>query len=245
MKNITIKAPTVNEFTDVNNFLETEYRQDGNGFYSNIGMILKGYEADKVRVAVNPEGDVLGFSLATPGEGADIISVRKNLRNKGVGTELAQDLEARAYQQRTPALLIQTVNESEGFWEKMGFIPCPERDYNNTGWTFMFKSLVWPNIMPIHYEPLLANISINRKESLCGINSQHEVWGSLSKKEDGSWIEYTFRLDHDLVVLGHFIKNVKLHVYLNRDPELVESFYLDEFDQIGGYVLVRELKLYP
>jgi GNAT superfamily N-acetyltransferase len=100
-------------------------------FWNNLDDITSAAKHDKLYVAVNPQNHIIGymvigriFDLLHPDSGIlplDIFEVLPRFRNKGNGQKMVQLLKDAAVSSGYCGIEVESANNSNGFWNKMGF----------------------------------------------------------------------------------------------------------------------------
>lgn len=102
-------------------WLEREYREDGEGFWSNRRAISRSFEEGDLWV-IREDGDAIAFQIGD--YGTDVVCVRKDRRRRGYGTALVEFSVAQAKRDDVNVLAGECLSaDSFSFWEKMGFEP--------------------------------------------------------------------------------------------------------------------------
>lgn len=101
-------------------WLEREYREDdGNGFWCNRRIISCSLDEDALWV-IRRNGEAVAIQVGD--YSADIVSVRKDHRNSGLGKALFDASLERAWLDNVNVLRVECKPESSfGFWKRMGF----------------------------------------------------------------------------------------------------------------------------
>jgi GNAT superfamily N-acetyltransferase len=116
---------TPEDITCILAWLKHEYDQDGEGFWCNHSLISEALDRPGNLWVIRRNGEAVAFQLGK--YSADILSVRKDHRNRGLGTALVDASVERAFKDEVNALLVQCQpKQSLGFWERMGFVRCDD-----------------------------------------------------------------------------------------------------------------------
>jgi GNAT superfamily N-acetyltransferase len=112
---------TPEDITCILAWLKREYDEDGEGFWCNHNLVSDTLDRPGNIWVVRRNGVAVAFQLGR--YSADILSVRKDYRNAGIGKALVQASIERAFSDDVNALSVQCEpKESLGFWERMGFV---------------------------------------------------------------------------------------------------------------------------
>ena len=102
-------------------WLEREYREDGEGFWSNRRKISRSFEEGDLWV-IRKDGGAIAFQIGD--YGTDVVCVRKDHRRQGYGTALFEFSLTQAIRDNVNVLAGECLTgDSFLFWEKMGFEP--------------------------------------------------------------------------------------------------------------------------
>lgn len=108
-------------------WLEQEHKEDGYGFWCNRNSIARPSRPDCLWI-VRSDSEAIGFQLGR--YSADIVSVRKDYRNRGIGRALVRASIERAHRDDVNVLSVHcTPEESLGFWARMGFVRYDDPDF--------------------------------------------------------------------------------------------------------------------
>ena len=100
-------------------WLEREYAEDGDGFWCNRSIIERSLEYDDLWV-IRQDGEAVAFQVGD--YAADIVSVRKDWRRKGLGDTLFAASLERAAADNVNVLSIECAPRSSWtFWQRHGF----------------------------------------------------------------------------------------------------------------------------
>jgi len=100
-------------------WLESEYKEDGAGFWCNKRLIISALETDELTV-VRQGQDAVGFQVGN--HAPEITSIRKDCRGKGYGTALLEAGLVRALDDNVNVLSITCAPASSwSFWQRFGF----------------------------------------------------------------------------------------------------------------------------
>ena len=111
---------TENDLKVILGWLEREYEEDEEGFWSNRCMITRSFREDRDLWMIRKDGEAVAFQVGV--YGTDIACVRKDARGQGYGTALANFSLARAFEDNVNVLCLECCPRSSlPFWEKMGF----------------------------------------------------------------------------------------------------------------------------
>ena len=101
-------------------WLEREYEQDGEGFWSNRKLISRSLREDGDLWVIRKDGEAVAFQVGA--HGTSIVCVRKDSRGQGYGATLADFSVTRALEENVNVLQGECCpRNSLPFWEKMGF----------------------------------------------------------------------------------------------------------------------------
>lgn len=115
----TVKA-TEGDLETILRWLECEYQEDGEGFWSNRGVIKRSFSENGDLWVIRENGEAVAFQVGN--YGTDIVCVRKDRRRLGYGTTLHEFSLARAYTDDVNVLAGEcSPPTSLPFWEKKGF----------------------------------------------------------------------------------------------------------------------------
>ena len=138
--------PTERELQEVENWLKQEYEDTGEGFYCNWSIIKESL-AQKELITISLDKHTVGFLVLGCRElraTIDILEIRTDHRNKGLGKELVDAVFEHLRADNIYAVDVQcSPSSSEPFWRKLGFRDFPkDRNRTNAGNTELFKVLV-------------------------------------------------------------------------------------------------------
>lgn len=115
-----IEKATVSDLATILGWLEREYAKDGDGFWCNRAIIERSLELDDLWV-VRKGGEAVAFQVGN--YAADIVSVRKDWRRKGLGDALFAASLERARRDGVNVLSIEcSPRSSWTFWQRHGFV---------------------------------------------------------------------------------------------------------------------------
>ena len=102
-------------------WLRREYDEDdSSGFWCNRGVISNAFDKPKNLWVIRRNGEAVAFQVGQ--YAADILSVRKDYRNRGMATALLEASIERAKPDNVNVLSLQCAPETSlGFWKRMGF----------------------------------------------------------------------------------------------------------------------------
>lgn len=114
-------------------WLQTEYRNEGEGFYCNWNVITKAFKGREIAVALIEEKAVafiIWWRLKEEA-GLSILSVKPNLRNHGIGRTLANRILSKFEKAGVKKVSIECQPfTSEPFWRRLGFVDDPAHPYH-------------------------------------------------------------------------------------------------------------------
>ena len=124
---MAIKRATKCDLIDVFSWLEREYLEDGEGFWSNREIIKRSFEDGNLWV-IREGGKVVAFQVGD--YATEILCVKKDQQYRGFGTALFETSLARAIKDNLNVLAGECSPPSSlPFWQKQGF----ERYHDPTG----------------------------------------------------------------------------------------------------------------
>ena len=110
---------TKDDLSVILGWLKREYREDGEGFWSNRSVVVRSLEEGSLWV-IRAYDDAVAFQVGD--YGIDIVCVRKDLRRQGHGTALFKFSLDRAFEDDVNVLRGEcSPRNSLSFWQKMGF----------------------------------------------------------------------------------------------------------------------------
>ncbi len=102
-------------------WLEREYREDGEGFWSDRRKISRSFEEGDLWV-IREDRDAIAFQIGD--YGTELVCVRKDRRRHGYGTALVEFSLTQAIRDNVNVLAGECLTAgSFSFWKKMGFEP--------------------------------------------------------------------------------------------------------------------------
>jgi GNAT superfamily N-acetyltransferase len=111
-----VKQCTSSDLDEIFDWLEAEYDEDGEGFWSNRDMM----EPENMWV-IREDGIAVAFQLGK--YSAVILNVRKDRCKCGLGSAMVAASIERAVKDGVNALMIECVpTETWSFWQKKGFV---------------------------------------------------------------------------------------------------------------------------
>jgi GNAT superfamily N-acetyltransferase len=117
---LEIEKATASDLTTVLGWLEREHAEDGDGFWCNRAIIERSLELEDLWV-VRKGGEAVAFQVGI--YAADIVSVRKDWRRKGLGDALFAASLERARIDGINVLSIEcSPRSSWTFWQRHGFV---------------------------------------------------------------------------------------------------------------------------
>jgi GNAT superfamily N-acetyltransferase len=124
--NIQIAKAREEHLAEIFAWLRAEEEQCGEGFYCHRDVIVSSFEAGEVYCAFC-EGQIAGFVVhnrKSIGSAIDLLEVRPELRGRGLGKLLADDVTERLFAMGTEFIEVQCApRSSERFWRNRGFTP--------------------------------------------------------------------------------------------------------------------------
>ena len=119
---MVIERATKCDLIEVLSWLEREYLEDGEGFWSNREIIKRSFKDGNLWV-VREDGEAVGFQVGD--YATDILCVRKDRQYRGFGTALFESSLARAVKDNLNVLEGECSPPSSlPFWQKQGFERC-------------------------------------------------------------------------------------------------------------------------
>ena len=111
---------TENDLKVILGWLEREYEEDEEGFWSNRNVITQSCREYENLWVIRRDGEAVAFQVISYGDG--IVCVRKDSRKQGYGAALVGFLVSRALEDNVNVLSGEcSPRSSLIFWEKMGF----------------------------------------------------------------------------------------------------------------------------
>ncbi|MES2433051.1 MAG: GNAT family N-acetyltransferase [Pseudomonadota bacterium] len=134
-----IREANKGDLLELHDWLQREYREINEGFFSNWNLIEEAFDVGELVVLV-VEGQSVAF-LVDGRYGPDIVEVRPDLRGRGFGQIIAEEAIRRAYKRDLSVIKIACAPiTSVPFWRKMGFTTVAGRDGRGGG-DFAYKIL--------------------------------------------------------------------------------------------------------
>lgn len=171
-----IISPTELDLGFIKQWLTEEREETGGGFYCNWGNIKKGVKSKEL-ICINYNNIPIGFLVWRRREiyaEIDLFEIKPNFRKKGIGEIFFNQIAE--YFKQSEILVLKLFckpRNSEGFWEKMGFI--------------QFPNSVYPKIQLVYYKCLVeSSNSLELTES----NNKLELWDIepyLAKNTKPKW----------------------------------------------------------
>ena len=121
--NVEIQLATKDDLEEILRWLKEEEKAhpEGEGFYCNRQPIKNCFEENGLFVAKQTNGKTIGF-ITGPTNGPDILSVKKEHRNSGIGRQLAEFMIQKAKDEGQCVIKIEIAPPTAvPFWKKMGF----------------------------------------------------------------------------------------------------------------------------
>jgi GNAT superfamily N-acetyltransferase len=116
---LDVAKATPADLVTVLGWLEREYEEDGEGFWSNRAVIADALEYDDLWV-IRRGGEAVAFQVGS--YGATIANVRKDWRRKGLGDALFAASLERAFDDNVNLLSIEcSPRSSWSYWQRHGF----------------------------------------------------------------------------------------------------------------------------
>lgn len=150
-----VQKATSEDLKFVLDWLKCEYEDDdGEGFWCNRNVISRALDSDELWV-IRRNGQAVAFQVGT--YSADIVSVRKDYRNCGLGRALFEASLERARKDDVNVLHGQCAPETSlGFWEKMGFERYQDRHQPD----YVMVRMVIPRKFELPTDIPRANVTI-------------------------------------------------------------------------------------
>jgi len=115
---LNVEQATSADLEQILSWLEREYREHGEGFWDNEGVIRSSLESEDLWV-VRENGEAVALQV---GRYPEIVSVRKDKQNQGFGTALFEASLARALSDNVNMLSgVCSPRSSFPFWQRRGF----------------------------------------------------------------------------------------------------------------------------
>lgn len=122
--NIKIVEARKEHLAEVLDWLRVEEERFGEGFYCHRDVIASSFQDGEVYCALG-EGEVAGFVVHNRkqiGSAIDLLEVRPDLRGRGFGKLLADDVTERLFAMGAEFIEVKCApRSSEGFWRTRGF----------------------------------------------------------------------------------------------------------------------------
>jgi len=138
------QSPNQSDLKEIENWLIDEKNKSNEGFYSNWTIIENAFNNKKL-ITVKHNNLPIGFLVWSKGEiyaEIDILEIKPNLRNKGIGEKFFNQISNHFTSEGFLALkLFCSPRESEKFWKKMNFVKFPIRRYSESDLTY-YKPLI-------------------------------------------------------------------------------------------------------
>jgi len=172
--NIKIVSPNINHLSSIKVWLEDEDEETGQGFYSNWDVIEKAYQNQQMLVLAK-DSEPIAFLIYRFEEltaRLEITEVAPKFRKSGYGRMIVDDFMKMAHKQGSLAVdLYCSPEESQEFWESVGFVKFPEMPHQ--------KSKIWM------YKPLVETASTIESNTETEVI---ELWQSSSMRSaDMTW----------------------------------------------------------
>ena len=142
--NIKIVSPNINHLSSIKVWLEDEDEETGQGFYSNWDVIEKAYQNQQMLVLAK-DSEPIAFLIYRFEEltaRLEITEVAPKFRKSGYGRMIVDDFMKMAHKQGSLAVdLYCSPEESQEFWESVGFVKFPEMPHEKSK-IWMYKPIV-------------------------------------------------------------------------------------------------------
>ena len=139
---MTIKIAQKSDLEKIKRWLCEEHQKNGEGFWDNVDCIESHFRSGKLFV-YQQDKEPIGF-ITGPLNGPDILTVKENHRNKGIGEALVEYIINKAQEEDIVVIKIRCKPiYSIPFWEKMGFYILSEE-----GKIYAYKLLNSTNEVP-------------------------------------------------------------------------------------------------
>lgn len=171
------------DLTAILNWLEREYQENGEGFWSERCKIRRSFHNGELWV-IREDGEAVAFQVGN--YAAHIICVRKDRQRQGYGRALFKSWHARAIKNNMNVLVGEcSPRTSLPFWQKMGF----ERYGNTDPLAPIWVRLVLhrEHQIPVDVPRIDVTVSFYPEEALYSQSEQplkvYELTGSLLEDE--------------------------------------------------------------
>lgn len=169
-------APSDKQFEYIKQWLMEEYERLQAGFFCNWSTIEKSYRKNEF-VVFEEEGESIGFIVWTNNDyyaEIDIMEIHPAYRNRGLGKVFYELVERYFRSKNLKAIkLFCAPEESEPFWQRMDFVPFPDRGYTEHAL--------------MYYKPIVANNLSTDME----LRDKLELWNSepiaVQKGKPATW----------------------------------------------------------
>ncbi len=225
-----ILNPSNSEFCNIKKWLVTEFKKVGSGFYYNLNIIESAFEMNRLFI-LNYDNKPIGFLVWGSNNicvNFHIFEIKPVYRKKGFGKLFFSLIEDYFIKMDYKVIeLFCEPEESEPFWQKMGFIKSPELGYHEHDLTY-FKPLIntqdqcdpqiESNIIEVwDVEPYKANILPPRWVWSFDTNSSLQL--PILQRVDRNWkIRRSIK--------GKVIQEGKIKYFVNGDNCILLSSYL-------------------
>ncbi|WP_339812235.1 GNAT family N-acetyltransferase [uncultured Imperialibacter sp.] len=176
--------PKALELELVRSWLIEERNHFNEGFYCNWGIIEKAFN-NKEFITLNHANYPIGFAVYSKSElyvEIEILEVKRNFRRKGIGQQFILKLESYFKSKGHVAFkLFCSPKESQGFWEKNGFVKFPRRGYTESDLTY-FKPLV----------------EIEKPTDSTNLTNKLELWNAEPYEIKNNAPQWTWKIDMTL-----------------------------------------------
>jgi GNAT superfamily N-acetyltransferase len=183
----TIDNPNQDQLTSIKSWLREEYEEKEAGFYGNWEAIEKAFENNRMVILAKDSEPVafLTYRFEELTARIEIMEVHPNYRKKGYGRILFNDFIKIARESKAIVIdLYCSPEESQEFWESVGFELYPEMPHNRTK-IWMYKPLVkTATVVEVSFDEEVLELSYSNSD---GINTptwlveRHEVTDLLTK----------------------------------------------------------------
>jgi len=146
LKEIISFEPTRSQLSEIKNWLQRAYEEEGDGFYCNWRIIAESMK-QKELVTVSIGKTTVGFLVYSLNEltaTIDILEIQKKYRKRRLGRKLVQAVFEYFKVKGVCVLDLQCAPaSSEKFWKKLGFIDIPEsHEVKANGNKELYKTIV-------------------------------------------------------------------------------------------------------
>ena len=219
---------TTKDLLLIRRWLKTEYDEHGHGFFCNWRIIEEAFAKKRMTVLAETKSDLPVAYAILNGEIVDILWVKPDVRCKGFGNKLVNEISSILKKRRKAGILLTHVlDQSVDFWRKCGFSEVlPEHSW---GLRTKESGTIDEMIMMKIFDAKRRSVSAGHKRIKVQIEflydhwdtNQYESYGAVGTTMGIQSGNNCIKLMNDFTCLISFGKSHHTQVRIRLDDEIV------------------------